>query len=132
VATRQDYSFPFAIDPASGQGAQASYPGHVDQMIRQLLLTSLGERACLPEFGCGLRQLVFAGQSDALAATVGLQVRQAINRWMVDQARVQDVIVVAGAAADPSLGLDQGELLITIRYLLVETMTSSELSVKVV
>jgi uncharacterized protein len=132
MATRQDYSFPFGIDPASGQGAQATYPSHVDQMIRQLLLTSPGERACLPEFGCGLRQLVFAGQSDALAATVGLQVRQAINRWMVDQARVQDVIVVAGAAADPSLGLDQGELLITIRYLLVETMTSSELSVKVV
>ena len=132
MAARQDYSFPFGIDPGSGQGAQAAYPVHVDQMIRQLLLTSPGERVCLPEFGCGLRQLVFAGQSDALAATVAVQIRQAINRWLAELVQVQDVSVVSGAGADPSLGLEQGELLITITYLLVETMTPSQLSVKVV
>ena len=32
---------------------QASYPDHVDQMIRQVLLNDPGERVCLPEFGAG-------------------------------------------------------------------------------
>jgi len=62
---RHDYSFPFRIDPASGQAAQTSYQAHVDQMIRQVLLTNRGERIDLPEFGCGLRQLLFAPDQDA-------------------------------------------------------------------
>ena len=57
---RQDYAFPFQIDTASQQTAQAGYSAHVDQMIRQLLLTDPGERVDLPQFGCGLRSLVFA------------------------------------------------------------------------
>ncbi len=48
---RHDYAFPFSIDPVSRQGARASYPAHVDQMIRQVLLTSPGERTNLPDFG---------------------------------------------------------------------------------
>jgi len=65
---RHDYAFPFRIDPASRQAAQTNYPTHVDQMIRQVLLTSPGERIDLPEFGCGLRQLIFAPHSSALDA----------------------------------------------------------------
>ena len=63
---RHDYAFPFRIAPGASRSAEAGYPDHVDQLLRQLLLTSPGERTCLPEFGCGLRQLVFAPQSDAL------------------------------------------------------------------
>ena len=37
---------------------------------------------CLPEFGCGLRQLIFAPQSEALVATVRIQIRQAVERWL--------------------------------------------------
>ena len=76
---RQDYAFPFRIDTASQQTAQAGYSAHVDQMIRQLLLTDPGERVDLPQFGCGLRSLVFAPNSDALAATVQLRVIQGLQ-----------------------------------------------------
>ena len=48
-------------------------------MIRQLLLTDPGERVDLPQFGCGLRSLVFAPNSDALAATVKLRVIQGLQ-----------------------------------------------------
>jgi phage baseplate assembly protein W len=99
-------------------------------MIRQLLLTSPGERVCLPEFGCGLRQLVFAGQSDALVATVRIQVQQSIDRWLQDQVTLQNVDVLAGA--DPANGLDEGSLLITISYTLVDTMATAQLQLKVV
>ncbi len=36
---RRDIRYPFAIDAASGQAAQTDYASHVDQMIRQILLT---------------------------------------------------------------------------------------------
>jgi phage baseplate assembly protein W len=129
---RADYDFPFRIDAGSGQAGQTGYPNHVDQMLRQLLLTAPGERTCLPEFGCGLRQLLFAPQSDALTATVAIQVRQAIERWLADQVKLTDVRVDSGVGADPSLGLAEGELLVTVSYVLVDTRTASTLTLKVV
>ena len=127
---RHDYAYPLRVDAGAGQIARSAYPGHVEQMLRQLLLTSPGERVCLPEFGCGLRRLVFAGQSDALVATVRIQVQQAIDRWLKDQVTLQNVDVLAGA--DPANGLDQGSLLVTISYTLVDTMTAAQLQLKVV
>ena len=99
---RTDYAFPFRIDPVSGQAAQAPYAAHVDQMIRQMLLTTPGERADLPEFGCGLRQLLFAPNSDALQATTQLLVQHSLNRWLGDQIKVQTVTVAPGPGGDYS------------------------------
>jgi uncharacterized protein len=129
---RHDYAHPFRLDAGSQQVARAAYPEHVDQMIRQLLLTSPGERVCLPEFGCGLRQLVFAPQSDALVANVRMQVRQAIDRWLADQVQLVEVDVTAGATAGPAAGLDQGELLLTVSYVLIDTLTPRQVELKVV
>jgi uncharacterized protein len=127
---RHDYAYPLRIDAASRQVARAGYPAHVDQLIRQLLLTSPGERVCLPEFGCGLRKLVFAPQSDALTATVRLQVQQAITRWLGDQVSLGDVTVASGAT-DPASGLDEGALRITVNYTLIDTQTPSAAEVTV-
>src|SRR5215472_3892839 len=91
---RHDYAFPFRIDPASRQAQHAVYEDHVKQMVIQLLLTMPGERADLPEFGCGLRQLVFAGNSDALSATTQMLVQQARARWLSDRLTVQRVEVL--------------------------------------
>src|SRR6267378_5167343 len=88
--SRHDYTFPFRIDPVSGQAAQSPYGTHVEQMIRQVLLTDPGERVDLPEFGCGLRQLIFAPNSDALQATTQLIVRKALDRWLGNQIDVQN------------------------------------------
>src|SRR5215472_15941896 len=125
---RADYDFPFRIDAGSGQAGQTGYASHVDQMLRQLLLTAPGERTCLPEFGCGLRQLLFAPQSDALVASVSIQVRQAIERWLASQVKLTDVSVIAGAGSDPSLGFAEGELLVTISYVLIETQLPSSMT----
>jgi uncharacterized protein len=130
VTARHDYAFPFRIAPGSSQGAEAPYPDHVDQLLRQLLLTSPGERPCLPEFGCGVRRLVFAPQSEALAASVKLQIRQAIERWLADQVRLTDVQVIAGGV-DPSSGADQGELRIMVSYVVVDSLAPRELELRV-
>jgi phage baseplate assembly protein W len=120
--TRTDYAFPFRIDNASQQAAQTSYASHVDQMIRQVLLTAPGERADLPEFGCGLRQLIFAPDSAALDATTTILVQQALARWLSDQINVQNVQVSPSAA-----GEDQ-QVLIQISYTLIETQTNRQLT----
>ena len=115
--TRQDYAFPFGIDPVSGQAQQVSYGAHVEQMIRQVLLTAPGERVNRPEFGCGLRQLLFAPDSDALQATVQITVQRALNRWLAAQVQVQSV------AVSPGPGGDYAQIAVRIEYVLIETQT---------
>src|SRR5271163_1805041 len=108
--TRQDYSYPFRISSVSGQAAQTDYATHVDQMIRQILLTAPGERADLPEFGCGLRQMIFAPHSNALDTTTTILVQQALNRWLPTEITVQNVTVGQGPQGEES------ELLVQINY----------------
>src|SRR5262247_226780 len=124
---RQDYQFPFRIDISSQQGAQTNgYEAHVEQMIRQVLLTSPGERVNLPEFGCGLRRLVFAPNSDALAATTQLLVLQALDRWLAGQVAVNKVEVVP-----PSEAPDPAQLLVRIEYTVIDTRTRQSTEVQV-
>jgi phage baseplate assembly protein W len=122
---RADYAFPFRIDPASGQATQSPYGRHVDEMIRQILLTTPGERADLPEFGCGLRQLLFAPNSEALQATTQLMIQQALSRWLAGQIQVVSVTVTDGP------GGDQSQLLVQIQYVLLETQSQQQTEIVV-
>jgi phage baseplate assembly protein W len=124
---RHDFAFPFRIDPASRQAAQAGYADHVEQMIRQVLLTAPGERVNLPDFGCGLRQLLFAPNSDALAATTKLLVLRALDTWLAGQVEVRNVEVT-----QPEDAPDGAELLIRIEYVLIETRETQTTAVRVV
>jgi phage baseplate assembly protein W len=129
---RQDYAFPFRIDAGSRQAAQTNYAAHVQQMIRQVLLTAPGERVNLPEFGCGLRQLIFAPHSEALDATTKLIVFQALNRWLAGQIDVKAVKVAPpGTTTEQGELLDQSQLLILIEYVLIETQSNQRLEVRV-
>ncbi len=122
---RTDYAFPFRIDQASRQGARTGYEAHVEQMIRQVMLTSPGERADLPEFGCGLRQLLFAPHSEALDSTTQILVKQALDRWLATQIAVRKVTVGPPAEGDTS------QLLIEISYVLLETQAQKQIKVLV-
>lgn len=127
ILTRNDIAYPFRIDLASQGTAQTGYAAHVDQMIRQLLLTAPGERVNLPQFGCGLRSLVFAPNSDALAATVKLRVMQGLTQWLAGIVQVVDV-VVGGDGQTPS---PPGTLDVLVTYTLVETQTTQSVQVTV-
>jgi phage baseplate assembly protein W len=123
---RHDYAFPFRIGGAR-QAERAGYEAHVKQMIRQVLLTSPGERADLPEFGCGLRALIFAPNSDALAATTQMLVQQALARWLAEHIRVERVEV-----PPPSLAAEENQLVVIIDYRLVQTRAADRVEVVVV
>jgi phage baseplate assembly protein W len=122
---RRDYAYPFRIDPVSGQAQQSPYATHVDQMIRQVLLTAPGERVDLPQFGCGLRQLLFAPNSDALQATAQLTVQRALNQWLSNQIQVTNVQVSSGPGGDDS------QIVVLIQYLLIETQTQQTTLIEV-
>jgi phage baseplate assembly protein W len=122
---RTDYAFPVRIDPGSAQAAQSPYAVHVDEMIRQILLTTPGERADLPEFGCGLRRLLFAPNSDALQSTTQMMVMQSLTRWLAGQVNVQTVKVSPGAGGDYS------QILVQLEYVLVETQSLRQTQVLV-
>ena len=123
---RHDYAYPFRIDPSSGQGMQTDYASHVGQMIRQVLLTSPGDRIDLPEFGCGLRQLIFAPHSSSLDAATNLIVLQSLNRWLAGIITVQNVVVTPLAQLD-----DPAKLNIEIEYTLLATQTNGTVQVLV-
>ncbi|HLY57838.1 MAG TPA: GPW/gp25 family protein [Stellaceae bacterium] len=126
---RTDFAFPFRIDPASGQAAQASYQDHVDQMIRQVLLTDPGERVCLPTFGAGLRRLLFAPLTAQLQATATIIITQALNTWLANQITVQKVTVQTPVSTP---GIQDGTILVTIAYVLIETQSVRETQVQVI
>ncbi len=124
---RHDYAYPFAIDPGSRQAARADYPTHVAEMVRQVLLTAPGERVNLPEFGCGLRALVFAGNSDTLAATVEILVAESLRRWLADHLTVRRVEVLPPSQARG----DENVVDVRVEYALTATGESQHLQVRV-
>lgn len=83
--------FPFAVQEGriSASGGDEGIRGK----IVQVLFTSPGERVNLPEFGCGLLNLVFEPNSEILASAMEFRIREALARWMGDDVRVEGVDV---------------------------------------
>jgi phage baseplate assembly protein W len=56
-----------------------------DEKIRQsiwlILSTAPGERQMLPEFGCGIHELVFEANTAAMRGVLAGKVRDALARW---------------------------------------------------
>jgi uncharacterized protein len=124
---RSDYAFPFRIDGASRRGAAApSYEAHVEQMIRQVLLTSPGERANLPAFGCGVRRLLFAPISEALTATAQILVSQSLTKWLGGHIEVRKVEVLP-----PGASPEESQILVRIEYVLLATRSDRRVEVLV-
>jgi hypothetical protein len=125
---RADIAFPFRVDPVSHQTAQTAYASHVEQMVRQLLLTTPGERVNLPQFGCGLRSLVFSPLSDGLSSAVKLRVHQALDQWLAGIVSIVEVIV---ATSEEGQLPEPGAIAVSVTYTVIETQTTETVAVKV-
>ena len=84
--------FPLGFN-GRGRTRECSDDEHLRDLIEQVLFTSPGERVNRPTFGSGLLQLVFAPNSDALAAATQLSVQASLQHWLGDRIDVQDVAV---------------------------------------
>lgn len=84
--------FPYRLD-AGGRTATTTEDDHVRDLVMQVLFTEPGERVNRPDFGCGLKTLVFAPSSDVLATTTEVLVKAALQRWLEDEIEVEEVVV---------------------------------------
>ena len=86
--------FPFHLD-GRGRVATTEDDDHVRDMIHLVLFTSPGERVNRPDFGCGLKMLVFMPNSDVLAAATQTLVKGSLQKWLEREIQVEQVEVRA-------------------------------------
>ncbi|MGD9157551.1 MAG: GPW/gp25 family protein [Desulfobacteraceae bacterium] len=92
MAENTSFGFPFAVKEnglISATGGDEAIRGK----IIQVLFTAPGERVNLPEFGCGLFNLVFEPNNTILAASMEFTVGQALSRWLDDDIQVDGIQV---------------------------------------
>lgn len=70
-------AFPFRIE--AGGAATSARVKHIREQITQILFTAPGERVFRPEFGAGIRQLVFEPNNQALAALLTRRLQAALQ-----------------------------------------------------
>lgn len=84
--------YPFGIDQGLGTLLeQNDYSTHVREMMIQILFTNPGERINRPDFGCGLRRMVFAPNSIANASLLKVLINQSMDKWLSALITVTDV-----------------------------------------
>ncbi len=88
--------YPFAVDAGAGRLAEElDYDAYVRQLIRQVLLTAQGERINRPDFGAGVRRMVFAPNSQGTASLAETLVYQALTAWLSSVIKVEKVAATA-------------------------------------
>ncbi len=92
-------SFPFRISPEGRTATVASLEDHVYGEVIQLLLTNPGERLFVPDFGGGIRRLVFDGNGQSTEALAKAMISQAISRWLDQRVTLQELTVTSEDAA---------------------------------
>lgn len=98
-------AFPFRLD-SRGRTQTTDDERHVNAMLEILLLTSAGERVNRPDFGGGLRRLLFGPASPELAATVQHTLRAEILQWLDDVIDLGQLEVLA----------DEGRVVVNLTY----------------
>jgi len=114
---RTSFDYPFRIDNR-GRAATTDEDDHIRDLIEQVLFTNPGERVNLPDFGCGMKQLIFAPNSDVLATATQFTVSHALQKWLGDLITVQSVEVRA----------EEATLLVQISYIKRTTLEKKQVT----
>jgi phage baseplate assembly protein W len=101
------WKFPLQVTP-DGKLARAGYEQRIEEAIYLILSTAKGERPMLPDFGCGIQELVFAPNNSTTIAVVVQTVRETLVAY---EPRI-DVLDISAESAPDQLNL----LLIRINY----------------
>src|ERR1041384_5516592 len=90
------WKFPLQVTPG-GTIAQSRYEQRIEESIYLILSTGKGERLMLPDFGCGIHDLVFAPDNVSTTTRVVQSVRQALTTY---ERRIDVLDVQANAATE--------------------------------
>jgi len=102
--------FPYQFDHRK-RTAQTKYDPHIRDLIEQVLFTAPGERVNRIDFGTGLSELLFSGNSDELATATQFLIQGQLERWLGTLIQVEAVQVDS---------IDS-RLIVTIQYLMQNT-----------
>jgi Bacteriophage baseplate protein W len=108
------WSSPPAVD-SGGNIALSAYEEDVRQAIFIILGTTKGERVMRPDFGSGLKALVFEPINTTTQELIRLRVQEALTAW---EPRIDQVNVTVTSVASVS-----GQLQIRISYRIRSTNT---------
>lgn|GEM_PF-243160 len=112
LSMTQRLQFPYQFD-GRGRSSDVDEATWIRGLIEQVLFTAPGERVMRPDFGSGLRELVFAPNSPELAATTQFLVQGALQQWLADLITVESVAVEAV----------ESKLSVTVQYQLLRSET---------
>jgi phage baseplate assembly protein W len=101
------WAFPVRVN-ASGGIALVRRDQELQESIRLILGTALGERPMRPEFGCAVHDYVFAPADATTAGRVAYEVRASLERW---EPRIE--VMEVEVSMDPA---DASVLYINIAY----------------
>jgi hypothetical protein len=108
----QGLAFPLQVNPR-GEIAIASGERDIEQSIRIILGTMIGERVMRPEFGCRIHELVFAPHNAATEGLAELYIKEALDRW-------EPRVTVIGIEVANDRAQD-GALLLEVKYRVRDT-----------
>ena len=106
-----DFPYHFGGDQRTAETSEAD---HVRDLIELILFTSPSERVNRPDFGAGIRQLVFAPVGAEQVATTEFMIRGALQQQLGRRIEVQEVKAQGGEAA----------IAITIAFRILRTGTT--------
>ena len=114
--------YPIAINASLGRLRQEpDYDAYIVQLIKQVIFTAPGERINRPQFGGGVRRLIFAPNSIAGASLAKTLIYQSLTNWLGTLIKVNDVTATN----------DEEKLLLTIDYTVLQRNTQRFLNLEV-
>lgn len=114
----EGWKFPLQVTPTGGI-ATAAAEQRIEEAILLILSTAPGERVMLPDFGCGIHELVFAPNDSSTVSKVVDAVRRALVTY---EPRI-DVLDVSAETTDGQPNL----LLIRVDYRVRDTNSMKNL-----
>lgn len=110
-----DYPYHFS---ALGRTATTDRSDHIRDLIEQVLFTAPGERVMRPDFGAGLKELVFEPNSTTLASVTQMLVQSSLQLYLGHLIAVQSLEVVN----------DDASLRVDVQYTVLRDQTTESAS----
>lgn len=86
-------AFPLTVGLDGRSATVDTLSEHVAQELHQLILTALGERLFLPEFGTNVKRLIFENVDETTAGMTKGIITHAVGRWLGDRVVIEELDV---------------------------------------
>lgn len=122
MATYKGIGFPLDSSGEQGWMLIKTDSDLINDSILQILMTRKGERVMLPEFGSGLRELLFEPMTAENQQLIAYEIYNAIEIWE-PRIEIDEINIMQSESAD-----EQGEAKIEVRYQMISTGEAGSLN----